>query len=522
MADDQMRRLQSEGRALAESGDLDGAASRFEQALALAPGSPGNLHDLGIVRFRQGRLDEAERCFRRVVALDPASAAGHAALGAVLEACDRLPEARDCLARAVELDPRSADARASLAGVLHAAGRFDAAIDGYRAALEQDPDHARALTGLAVLLDLTGRYDEGIELLAPAAARPGADPLLALAHVRLLGHGGRASEAIRRVKALLASPTLPRRAERHARFALAGLLDDAGRYSEAFVEAARANAIDPPAFDRAACRDFVSRAQRRFSRDALSRLPRSANRSEQPVFIVGMPRSGTTLVEQILASHPGVHGTGERNEMLWLAGELGKRAGGDYLDAVAGLETEALDRLAERYLAGLAPTSARVTDKMPVNFRHLGLIALMLPRARIVHCRRHPLDTALSCFMHDFSGPELAFASRLDDIALYYGAYRELMDHWLTALDLRTIEVDYESLVCDLEGQARRLVEFLGLDWDARCLRFDELERTVNTASQSQVRRPLYATAVDRHRHYALELAPLAAALAGADRSLGP
>jgi hypothetical protein len=189
---------------------------------------------------------------------------------------------------------------------------------------------------------------------------------------------------------------------------------------------------------------------------------------------------------------------------------------------VAGLDSAALDRLAERYLAGVAPTSARVTDKMPVNFRHLGLIALMLPGARIVHCRRHALDTALSCFMHDFSGPELAFASRLDDIALYYGAYRELMDHWREALDLRMIEVDYESLVCDLEGQARRLVEFLGLDWDARCLRFDELERTVNTASQSQVRRPLYATAVERHRHYALELAPLAAALAGADRSLRP
>ncbi|HUO82855.1 MAG TPA: sulfotransferase [Gammaproteobacteria bacterium] len=520
MAADQMSRLLAGGRALAESGDLDAAASHFEQAHEIAPGSPAPLHDLGIVRLRQGRHDDAERCFRRVVELAPESAAGHTGLGAVFESRDRLAQAHACFLRAVELEPGSADARANLASVLQASGRLDAAASAYRAALERQPDHARALTGLAVLLDLAGRHAEGLELLARAAGRADAD--LELARVRLLEHAGRGAEAIGRVQGLLASPGLPRRAERHARFALAGLLDGAGRYAEAFAEAARANALDPPEFERAACRDYVTRARQCFSRRALACLPRSANRSDRPVFVVGMPRSGTTLVEQILASHPEIHGAGERNELLWLAGELGTRAGGDYLDAVPDLDAEALDNLADRYLAGAEPSAARVIDKMPVNFRHLGLVALMLPCARVIHCRRHPLDTALSCFMHDFSGPELAFASRLDDIALYYGAYRELMHHWLAVLDLRAIEVDYESLVDDLETQARRLVEFLGLDWDARCLRFNELERTVNTASQSQVRRPLYATAVGRHRHYARELAPLAAAWAGADQTIRP
>lgn len=531
-----MNRALERGRAFCERGEFEAAAAAFEHLLREHPACLEALHDLGVVRLRQGRLGEAEACFRRVLEVAPEAAESLNGLGVVLEAADRLAEARDCFARVAELRPGSADAHANLGSVLQAAGHFKTAAAAYRSALERDPRHERALTGLAVLLDVDGNYAAGLELSARLVDTPAAGPELRLVHSRLLKHAGRNHEAASRLQQLLSLPGLPRRAEQHARFALAGLLDAEGRYAEAFVEAARANAVDPPAFDAAACRGFVTRARQRFDRAAMASLPRGSNRSERPVFIVGMPRSGTTLVEQILASHPAVCAAGERNDILRLVAELGERArsssasapgagegGGDYLDILDAIGASNLDRFAERYLAGVpgAAGAKRVTDKMPTNFRHLGLIDLMLPGARVIQCRRDPLDTGLSCYMQAFSGPELAFASDLGHIGEYYLAYRDLMTHWHAVLRLPLLEVDYERLVDDAEAESRRMIEFLGLDWDDRCLRFHETARAINTASLSQVRRPLYRSAVGRHRHYARELKPLADAL-GLSASRGP
>ncbi|MBA3562851.1 MAG: sulfotransferase, partial [Gammaproteobacteria bacterium] len=418
-----------------------------------------------------------------------------------------------------------------LGSVLQAAGKLTSAAAAYAAALERNAMHERALTGLAVLLDLEGRYEQGLELTARLADQAAAGPELKLAHARLLRHAGQSRQAIQRLQALLEAPGLHRRAEQHTRFALAGVLDAEGRYAEAFAEAGRANALEPPAFDAAGCRDFVAQSMRCYDRAAMARLPRSSVRSDRPVFIVGMPRSGTTLVEQILAAHPAVYGAGERNDILWLVEELAQRAQsttpphrggvkgrGDYaayLDIAADLEVADLDLFAERYLAGTpdAAGARRITDKMPSNFRHLGLIDRILPGARVIHCRRNPLDTGLSCFLHGFSGSELAFASDLGNIAIYYRAYRHLMNHWREVLALPMLEIDYEKLIDNLEGESRRMLEFVGLEWDSRCLRFHELVRVVNTASQAQVRRSLYRSSVGRHRHYARELEPLAEAL---------
>jgi hypothetical protein len=248
-----------------------------------------------------------------------------------------------------------------------------------------------------------------------------------------------------------------------------------------------------------------------------ARLPRTDNADESPVFIVGTPRSGTSLTEQILAWHGGVAAAGELDDIPRALREL---AGGplgtdDFVAPLGSLDRDTLEAIAGRYLEALpgrAPGIVRITDKMPYNFLHLGFIAQLFPRARIVHCRREPLDSCLSCFFQRFSRGNLQ-TYRLEHLGAYWRQYARLMAHWHAVLDLPILDLDYEALVADIEGQSRLLVAFLGLEWDPRCLRFHESRRIVNTASFDQVREPVYSRSVGRWRHYAAHLGPLRAAL---------
>jgi hypothetical protein len=240
--------------------------------------------------------------------------------------------------------------------------------------------------------------------------------------------------------------------------------------------------------------------------------PRAGD-SDRPVFIVGMPRSGTTLTEQILASHPKVFGAGE----LGLMGQAAQMLRRGSVDSLASASGDSLAKATAFYLREIGRIdgeAARVTDKMTANFLRLGLIARMFPNARIVHCRRDPMDTCLSCFQQNFRAAHLSWTCDLADLGHYYCQYRRLMDHWRQILPAGSmLEVDYEDTVSGLETQARRLVDFVGLEWDDACLRFHEADRTVVTASHSQVRRKVYAGSVGRWRRYGGGLRPLADAL---------
>ena len=229
-----------------------------------------------------------------------------------------------------------------------------------------------------------------------------------------------------------------------------------------------------------------------------------ASESELPVFIVGMPRSGTTLVEQILASHSRIAGAGELTDIGRVVARLGygqPRPNGAELQDIA---SQYLNRLAK-----IDPGALRITDKMPTNFRHLWLIARLFPRARVIHCQRHPADTCLSCFMQNFGGNTLSWSFDLGDVVHYYKSYRRVMDHWRGNFPGRFLEIRYEDLVTAQEAQSRRLIEFTGLEWDAACLEFHKSPRAVNTASHSQVRRPIYDTSIGRWRRYGEALAPM-------------
>jgi hypothetical protein len=233
--------------------------------------------------------------------------------------------------------------------------------------------------------------------------------------------------------------------------------------------------------------------------------------SEQPVFVVGMMRSGTSLLEQILDCHPQVHGHGERNEIAQIAMALQQAAGAPYPGCLATVDAATVAKYAAGYLAFLrkdAPDALRSIDKLPHNFSHLGLISLLFPRARIIHCVRDPLDTCLSNYFTDFNEKN-TFTYDLPALAHEYREYRRLMAHWLAVLPNPVLEVPYEGLVDDLESWSRRAVAFLGLDWDNACLAFHENKRPVFTKSLWQVRQPLYRDSVGRWRRYARHLGPL-------------
>jgi hypothetical protein len=293
----------------------------------------------------------------------------------------------------------------------------------------------------------------------------------------------------------------------------------AKRYDDAFRHLADANRLcdaESGASSQAHI-DHIDRLISVFTADLLRRQTLTDQQSEVPIFIVGMPRSGTSLVEQIIASHPQVFGAGEVGYMQAISRNLNSQAvpPARYPDCLPFLSAEQLRNASAWYLARLterAGDAVRITDKLPSSYLRLGLIALLFPRARIIHCHRDPLDTCLSCFFQNF-GRNQPLCADLRKLGTVYRQYERLMAHWRRVLHIPTLEVRYEDLVKNQEPESRRLIDFCGLPWDDRCLAFHRTQRAVNTASFWQVRQPIYISSIGRWRHYERHLTPLKEAL---------
>ncbi|MCP4330911.1 MAG: tetratricopeptide repeat protein [Alphaproteobacteria bacterium] len=472
--------LLGRGRAALRSGKFEEAKQFLAAAHAQRPAVMPLLLDLGEVGLRLGHFDEARRRFEDAHRLDPESIIARVRLGAALRECDRLPEAKAHLEEALRREPDNAEAHCQMGVMLQRSGEFAAAVPYLGRAIEIDPRQ-------------TGPYSA----LAADRGRPVSD------------------EVRERMQALVGEEDLRRddRAELH--FALGHIHDGAGDYDAAFAHFRAGNAIrdrDVP-FDIALFGRFIDATCDVFTSALFDAAPSSGIDSELPVFVVGMPRSGTTLVEQIVAAHADAAGAGELSTIGEIAG--GFEGAKPYPLSVADLDGETLASAGARYLDVLgsaAPGKRRVVDKMPNNFTHLGLIALMLPRARVVHCRRDPMDTALSCYLHNF-GVGVRFSYDLEKIATYYRHYERVMAHWRKVLPLPVLDLQYEDLVADPEAQSRRLIEFVGLPWDDACLDFHSGGRPVKTASLWQVRQPVYRSSIGRWRNYEKHLAQLRHAL---------
>ncbi len=507
------------GMALAAQGRLDEAVTHYTRALALAP-QDASLHgNLGIALAAQGRIPEAIAEYERALELNPNHANVHSNLGIALAAQGRAAEAGFHYERALAINPNHAAAHNNLGIVLTDQNRVEEAMSHYARAFAIDPNNAEALNNLGNILKAQGHFKEAFDHYTRAIAIR-ADYAEARLHRAELKLFRRDDPELAALELLANQAEGPQAKSPHLHFALAKALEDAEDYARSFEHLRIGNALKRAQidYDEAATLKGFKRIATVFDRDLLERLSGSGDPSSVPVFVLGMPRSGSTLVEQILASHPQIHAAGELEHLEKTVHEL---SAGDppvaFPECVLALDEDGLRELARAYLASLptvAEDTLRIVDKLPGNFLSIGLIRMILPNARIIHTMRDPLDTCISCYSRLFTYG-LPYTYDLAELGRYYRAYQELMAHWRAVLPPGVmLEVSYENVVHDLEGQARRLIGFCGLPWDPRCLLFHQTERLVKTASNVQVRQPLAGSSIGRWRKYETSLGPLLLELA--------
>ncbi|MGN6260035.1 MAG: sulfotransferase [Ralstonia sp.] len=499
---------------LTAQGQYDQAAAEARMAIELNPrliDAYLNLADVEVTRHRHAA---ALQVLDALQAFAPQHPAGLTARAKALTQLERLDAAIACAQQAMTLAPRSAEARHALAQVLQALGKTDEALAHFeQAAALPGTVREEALIGRATLLMESGQkdaarmaFDQALSIF-PASIRV----LTARAEVKTFHADDPDVGAIEAWLANEAQKPLNERISAH--FALGKAYLDLQDAPRAFTHLHTANQQKRSTFsyDATSTQQWMERIAEVFTAERMERLAGAGAQSDLPVFIIGMPRSGTTLVEQILSSHSQVMGAGELSAL-----RLVVEGAGPFPDIAQVLSVEDTQRLGRAYLNRTEPLAQgrqRLIDKMPGNFLYAGLIPLILPGAHIIHCRRNPVDTCLSCYTKQFSG-EQPFSYDLAELGEFYTVYQKLMAHWTQVLPAdRFIEVDYERVVDDLEGEARRLVGFLGLPWEDACLRFHANERVVRTASVNQVRQPIYTTSKGRWQKYVNHLGPLLAAL---------
>ncbi len=494
------------GHVLLGKGYTEAAEQCFRKAIARqADHGLANLN-LGTILFGRGRIRKAIHHLQKGLDEEMTHQAGRYNLAVALHQIGHLSEAVHNYRQVVANGDTNPDTLSNMASALQAMGDLESAAAGFETALEMNPDHGPSLAGLAGLFELSGQYDRGIDLLTPYLRRGNAMPMIHVAYARLLRCMSRGKEALVHLADLAKKDGLAEHQRMAIHFTLGDLLDDIGEHEKAFAHYECANRLRPVEYTPEGRKREVDRLIEIFSEENLDRMPDSGRDTEQPVFIVGMPRSGTSLVEQILATHPDVTGAGELQDIGLMAIDMGRNKEKIlYPDCVLRMDARELKGWSKLYLEKLGKISRRamrITDKMWQNFEHLGLIQLLFPRARVIHCRRSPMDTGLSCYFQSFGTAGPPFSYDLQHIGAYYNEYRRLMDHWQEISSLSILDVDYEELVDDVEGQSRRMIEFLGLGWDPECLRFYDNPRLVRTASHAQVRKPIYTSSIGRAINY--------------------
>jgi tetratricopeptide (TPR) repeat protein len=437
-----------------------------------------------------------------------------------LLAAGRAVEAEPVLRSVLAGEPDLVPAMVMLANVLEIQGELKELIALMGRALEIEPDSSQAIGAIARALRTQGEYGQALALLEPLAQRA-SNPETALALCPVYIALRRHQDCRDIAEQALATPSLPQPTKTSLLFHLGHALRGLGEPDAAFSAYKRANDSQSKSFSRPRQLSFYKHLRDAFGAEAIANAPRANADASNCVFIVGMPRSGTTLVEQIIDAHPRAHGGGELPDLRLVAHELEQALGNRGPASLAELTQALLDHGSQRYLARMAeiaPGADIITNKLPHNFELLGLINRLLPGARVIHCVRNPIDTCLSCYFTHL-GPAHAYSTSLADLAWAYAQYRKLMRDWVARCDLAILEVQYEDVVADLDTNARRIIDFLGLDWNDRCLRFHENTRAVSTASVDQVRKPIYTSSVSRWRKYERQLKPLIESLrtAGVD-----
>jgi tetratricopeptide (TPR) repeat protein len=474
------------GLALLTLGRVDEAIARHEQALHFKPNYHPAHNNLGVALTQKGKLDAAVASYEQALRIKPDYAEAHRNLGRIRLTQSRLEEALACYEASVRHEPNSPNAHCELGRVLQELGNFDGAESAFRTALRLEPGFAEALWGLTI--QKRGQLTADDRTL---------------------------------LEQRLTEPNLNDTDRSKILFSLAQFGDAKGDYERAAAHLRQANALalasrrqngkgyDPGEYER-----FIDSLVAGFTPEFFARVRGFGLETERPVFIVGLPRSGTTLTEQILAAHSRVFSAGELFVTHTDFNALGllSEARNAFAE-LPGLQCDVVRRLAQQHddqLSAMNRTADRIVDKMPDNYLYLGLLAVLFPKGKFIHCRRDLRDVALSCWMTPLTSP---WSNDHEHIAGRIRGYKRLMEHWREVLPVSLLEVNYEETVSDLPGVARRLVEWCGLDWEPACLKFNEGVRPVRTASKIQVREPVYTRSVGRWRNYEREMNDLFAAL---------
>lgn len=480
----------------------------YENAIKLNPRYAAAHNNLGCALYTQGRLAEAEASFRKALEIEPEYADAHSNLGNTLLNRGRLTEAESSLRLALGLKPDHANALHTLGSALTLLGRFNEAETCYKRVLKIKPDHADALVGMGHAVSYWGRFEEA-EAFFQRALTIKPKMSAAWASIVSLRKMTLDDAAWLTTAEEIVQARLEPLQELSLRFAMGKYCDDTKDFERAFLNYRRANELLNTVanqYDRQKQTLFVDDMIRVYDQERISKVQDGASASARPVFIVGMMRSGTSLTEQIIASHPLAMGAGELS--FWC--DSFDKHEKTILEATLG--EPVLHELADEYLrhlSGFSIDATRIVDKAPGNFAHLGLIHSAFPNARIIHMQRNPIDTCLSIYFQHFS-TTFNFANDLADLAHYYREYHRLMAHWRAVLPPGVLmDVPYEALAGDQEEWSRKIVEFIGLDWDERCLDFNQTKRRVGTASNWQVRQKMYGTSIERWRNYEKFVEPL-------------
>ena len=511
------------GLALHGAGRLHEAIASFEQAVRLQPDFAEAWYNLGVACQDAEDFRSAEAAYRRAINLAPALVQPCLNLSAMLLRLRRYEAAVEVLERALEINRGNPKIITPLAESLERVGRGAEAIPLLQETLAAQPDEAGTIYSLGRLLHNAGRLAEAEQVYQRALSLAKGAARTCYGYAQIRKFGPEDMDIIRRMEALRQREGMAESDRIHVHYALGKIYDDCQNYDQAFACFVAANRLQrgSTTYDRQAMERRIDEMMEVFDHPLLEEMSGLGSLEEGPLFIVGMPRSGTTLTEQILASHPQVAGGGELLYFFSLEWQLAGLLKSDleFPHCCRFLDQKTARDITQNYLELLRrhSGSARfVTDKLPANFLYLGLSRVLFPQAPVIHCWRDPLDVCLSIFFQFFNRGH-DYANDLVDIGHYYLQYARLVAHWRRVLPVPFLESHYETLVTHTEEETRRLLDFCGLEWDEACLDFYRTERRVATASNWQVRQPLYSEAIGRWKHYERHLAPLLELFAGRD-----
>ncbi len=472
------------GNVLRDLGRRTDALASFENAISINPGYANAHNNLGNLFKELGRPQDAMRSYQQALVIDPDNPQLHNNMGLVLQSLGKQDQAMASYNRAINLWPGFADAYNNLATTLQEIGKLQEAADQFRQALIIDPDYAEVHRNLALIKKHTA-HDRDIQAMENVFKKPRISPDQKM----------------------------------HLAFGLGKAFEDIKQYDKAFEFLALGNALKRDSFTYNLDRDgeIFTNIKAVFDRSLFAKYNNTGCPDRAPIFVLGMPRSGTSLVEQILASHRHVHGAGELKTLAQIIMSYFCAQGSvGFPDCMGHLDGADLDQLGADYIKKLKCLSGSpkfITDKMPENYFYIGIIKLALPNAKVIHCKRDPADNGLSLFKSYFPGGGHHYAYELGEIGRYLGFFNNLMDHWHEVIPGFVHDIQYEDLVADQVGQTRALLDFCGLEWDDACLKFYKTDRPVNTVSVEQVRRPIYKSSVQSWKRFEVQLSPMLEAL---------